>query len=101
MTATAGRPVPQPPRSYVQPDPLDLPSVAECLVRVEATRHRRRGPSSWHTGARELRAAELLHELLRAGLKRDVHLADFDAAMDLPAACYDTVVLLERVEATR
>lgn len=70
-------------------------------MRIESKRHRRRGPSTWHTPAREQRAAELLHALLRAALELDVHLADFDAATDLPAACYDAVVVLERTEAVR
>ena len=81
--------------------PLDLPSVGECLVRIEAVRARRRGPQAWRTPERELRAAQLLHAMLRGAYAGDVHLVDFDAAGDLPGLAYDTVVLLERVEAAR
>lgn len=98
--------VPAPPRvtpPEPQPayHPLDLPTVDECLVRIENARARRRGGSGWFTPAREQRAAELLHALLSTAYARDVHLLDFDAATDLPGAVLDTVVLLERVEETR
>lgn len=95
MTTT---PIPRP--GPPQPS-LDVPSVAECLVRIEAARARRRGPSTWHSHAREQRAAVVLHALLRAAYEHDLVLADFDAATDLPATVYDTVVMAERVDAAR
>lgn len=95
------RPEPKQPPPPTPSIPLELPTAAECLVRIETARARRRGPAGWFSPEREQRAAALLHTLLRAAYATDVHLADFDAATDLPGAVLDTVVLLERIEASR
>jgi hypothetical protein len=102
MTTSPPVPRPAPPSAYQRPpQPLAVPTLAECLVRIEQIRARRRGPHVWHTPQRQQRAAALLHALLLTAYEHDVELSDFDAATDLPAAVYDVIILAGRVEDTR
>jgi hypothetical protein len=94
-------PGPRPGPAPLPTHPLDVPTVDECLVRIQTVRARRRGAAGWHTADREHRAAVILHALLYAGYTHGLVLADFDAAADLPGVVYDTVVLAARVDQVR